>query len=129
MKEDILNIDDIKLLVDAFYTKVREDDLLADIFNSRIENRWAEHLEKMYRFWQTVLLDVNTYHGSPFAPHATMPVNEEHFDRWLNLFFATIDENFSGEKASEAKWRAQKMAEMFSYKINYYRSNPDKKPL
>lgn len=129
MKEDILNPDDIKLLVDAFYAKVREDDLLADIFNERIQNRWAEHLEKMYKFWQTVLLDLNTYKGSPFPPHAKLPISETHFERWLHLFYATIDENFTGEKASEAKWRAQKMAELFSHKITYYRNNPDKMSL
>jgi hemoglobin len=126
MKQDILNTDDIKILVDSFYTKVREDQLLSGIFNERIQERWPEHLEKMYKFWQTVLLNQNAYHGSPFAPHARLPVDEKHFDRWLDLFFATIDENFSGDKAQEAKWRAKKMAEMFSHKITYYRSNPDK---
>ncbi len=127
MKKEILNIEDIKVLVDAFYGKVREDDLLADIFNERIQDRWPQHLEKMYRFWQTVLLDEHTYSGSPFAPHANMPIHKEHFDRWLNLFFQTVDEKFTGERAAEAKWRAGKMAEMFNFKINYFRENPGSK--
>lgn len=126
MKNDIIQIEDIKLLVNAFYTKVREDHLLADIFNDRIQDRWPLHLEKMYAFWQTVLLDEHTYYGSPFVPHAKLPVDKEHFDRWIELFYATIDENFSGEKAKEAKWRAEKMAEMFYQKIMYYRNNPEK---
>ncbi|MBS1647518.1 MAG: group III truncated hemoglobin [Bacteroidetes bacterium] len=126
MKQDILTLDDVKLLVDSFYTKVREDEMLAPIFNDRIQDRWPIHLEKMYRFWQTVLLSEHTYYGSPFVPHAQLPVDKEHFDQWLKLFFATVDELFTGEKAHEAKWRSNKMAEMFYYKITYYRSNPDK---
>ena len=126
MKNDILKIDDVKLLVDAFYTKVREDDLLAKIFNDKIQDRWPLHLEKMYKFWQTVLLDEHTYYGSPFVPHARLPVEKEHFDRWIDLFYATVDENFSGEIAKEAKWRAGKMAEMFYHKIVYYRDHPEK---
>jgi len=120
MENEILNLDDIKTLVDSFYGKVREDNLLAPIFNIVIQDRWPEHMEKMYTFWQTVLLGEHTYYGSPFPPHAKLPVTKEHFDRWLELFFKTIDENFNGEKAEEAKWRASKMAEMFQLKIDAY---------
>lgn len=123
MRREILTIEDIKLLVDTFYAKVREDEVLSDIFNNVIQDRWPEHLEKMYRFWQTVLLNEHTYHGSPFGPHAKLPVEAEHFGRWLQLFFSTIDELFTGERAKEAKWRAEKMAEMFHSKIQYYRNN------
>ena len=126
INKEILNIDDIKLLVDSFYEKVKRDKLLANIFNERIKDRWPEHLEKMYRFWQTVLLNEHTYYGSPFVPHAKLPVEKEHFNQWLFLFYQTIDETFIGEKASEAKWRAEKMAEMFLHKIKYYQNNPGK---
>lgn len=77
----------------------------------------------MYRFWQTVLLQEHTYQGSPFAPHAKLPVHSDHFDRWKLLFFETIDENFYGDKAREAKFRAAKMAEMFQLKIDYFQDN------
>jgi hemoglobin len=124
--KEILNIDDIRLLVDSFYEKVKNDALLAPIFIGRIGDKWPQHLEKMYRFWQTVLLDEHTYNGSPFAPHASMPIDKEHFGRWIKLFFETIDETFIGDKANEAKWRAEKMAQMFSIKIAYHRENPGK---
>lgn len=127
MTKDILKLDDVKHLVDSFYGKIREDQLLKDIFNNIIHDRWPEHLEKMYTFWQTVLLSEHTYYGSPFPPHAKMPVDKEHFDRWLQLFFETVDENFSGEIANEAKWRASKMAEIFQFKINYMRENSGSK--
>lgn len=121
MKQDILTIEDVKLLVDRFYEKIRVDELLGPIFNERIQNRWPEHLEKMYCFWQTVLLGEHTYFGSPFPPHAQLPVGHQHFLKWMELFVPTVDELFTGEKATEAKWRATKMAEMFEIKIAHYK--------
>ncbi|HZJ37496.1 MAG TPA: group III truncated hemoglobin [Gillisia sp.] len=123
MKNEILNIGDVKQLVDTFYDKVREDALLNPIFNNVIQEHWPEHLEKMYKFWQTILLEEHTYFGSPFVPHAKLPVEKEHFDRWLQLFFSNIDDQFKGEKAEEAKWRAKKMAEMFQMKIEMYKNS------
>ncbi|HSV11953.1 MAG TPA: group III truncated hemoglobin [Hanamia sp.] len=125
-KKDILNIEDIKLLVDTFYDKVREDQLIGPIFDEKIQDRWPEHLAKMYTFWQTVLLGEHTYYGSPFPPHANLPVEQIHFERWLALFAETLNELFSGEVAKEAIWRANKMAIMFQYKIEHYRNNPTK---
>lgn len=122
-KKDISSIDDIRLLVDDFYGKIRENTLLGPIFDGVIQDRWPEHLEKMYRFWQTVLLETHTYFGSPFPPHANLPVDKTHFDTWLEIWYATVDGHFAGEKAEEAKWRGDKMAAMFLYKIDYYRNS------
>ena len=117
-QKDILTLDDVKNLVDTFYGKIRNDELLAPIFNERIEDRWPEHLEKMYRFWQTVLLGEQTYYGAPFVPHAQLPVTNQHFGQWVRIFNETVDALFSGEKADEAKWRGKKMAEIFEAKIS-----------
>lgn len=123
MKNDIIRTQDIRALVNTFYDKVRQDDLLKDIFNCKIENRWPEHLEKMYSFWQTVLLNDHNYNGNPFLSHSQLPITKNHFDRWLILFNATVDELFIGEKADLAKFRGQKMAEMFQLKMTYYKNN------
>ena len=89
-----------------------------------IGDRWPEHLEKMVRFWETVLLDERTYFGSPFPPHAALPVTRNSFQTWMTLFSETISDRFIGEKAEEALWRAQKMAEMFMLKLSRYDSKP-----
>jgi hemoglobin len=122
MKEqhDILSLDDVKNLVDTFYDKIRKNELLGPIFNERIQDRWPEHLEKMYTFWQTVLLKEHTYFGSPFVPHAHLPVDNIHFTTWMGMFNETVDELFEGNIAEEAKWRGAKMAEMFESKIKHY---------
>lgn len=122
-QKDILKLDDVKRLVDTFYGKVRDDKLLAPVFDARIEDRWPEHMEKMYKFWQTVLLGEHTYFGSPFIPHATLTVEHVHFERWLKLFNETIDELFEGPIAQEARWRADKMALMFEKKLEYIQNN------
>ena len=123
---DISTLEDIKLLVDTFYSKVQRDDIIGSIFNEKIGNRWPEHLEKMYRFWQTILLEVHSYSGSPFPPHKQLPVAKEHFDRWMEIFTETTDSLFSGPLAEEAKLRAKNMAEMFNYKIEYFRNDQKK---
>lgn len=123
MKNDIQNLVDIQLLVDTFYNKIREDHLLKDIFNNKIQDRWPEHLTKMYSFWQTVLLEEHTYYGSPFVPHAKLPIDLEHFDQWLLLFTKTVDDLFEGEKAEKAKWQGNRMAQMFHSKITFYNNN------
>ena len=128
MSREILNLDDIKQLVDTFYAEIREDELLKDIFNKVIQDRWPGHLEKMYRFWQTVLLGEQTYYGSPFIHHSELPINRIHFDRWLELFYKTVETLFQGAKAEEAKWRAEKMAQMFQSKLEYYK-NKSAKPI
>ncbi|HVU84403.1 MAG TPA: hypothetical protein VHC50_06160, partial [Puia sp.] len=53
--------------------------------------------------------------------HASLPIHQEHFRQWLTLFKETLDELFSGEKAGEAKWRADKMAELFQVRLDYFR--------
>lgn len=119
--KDISNIEDIQLMVNTFYSKVQQDELIGAIFNEKIGNRWPEHLEKMYRFWQTILLEEHTYSGSPFPPHRQLPVEKKHFTRWMEIFSETVDSLFAGPLAEEAKLRAKNMAEMFNYKIEYFR--------
>lgn len=126
MKKDLTDRTDVQILVDTFYTRVREDAILGSIFNSVIADRWPEHLAKMYDFWETVLFASPAYRGSPFPKHAKLPVSKEHFDQWLNLFNKTIDDLFVGEKAEEARWRGQKMADLFLHKIEYYQLHPNK---
>src|SRR5690606_22538719 len=121
MTQDITTLEDIKLLVNTFYGRVQKDELIGPIFNARIQNSRDKHLAKMYTIWQTVLLDEHTYYGRPFPPHAELPVEMEHFDRWLAILKQTIDEIFEGTRAEEAKWRGAQMAKMFLSKIEYFR--------
>lgn len=125
VKKDIENIEDIKKMVNTFYAKVRKDDFIGPIFNEKIGNHWTEHLEKLYSFWQGILLNERTYAGHPFPPHAQLPIGKEHFDRWLSLFVETVDKLYAGEVADEAKSRAYKIADVFQSKLAYIRQRSE----
>jgi hemoglobin len=126
---DVETMEDVQNLVNTFYGRIREDELLGPIFNDTIQDRWPEHLEKMYSFWQTILLQEHTYSGRPFFPHMKLPIHKEHFDHWLSLFFQTVDELFQGKRAELAKWQGNRMADMFQVKLNYFRENAQEKPI
>ena len=113
-KPDIISRQDIQTLVDRFYDKVKSDSLLAPVF-SHVD--WPAHLPVMYSFWASILLGEVGYTGNPFQKHVSLPISALHFRQWLVLFHQTIDENFSGDKADEAKSRASNIAGVFQFKL------------
>lgn len=115
--QDIASNQDIKQMVDSFYDRVRNDNLIGPIFIEKIENNWQAHLDKMYTFWQSVLFHDGSYNGRPFPPHAAMQLKTEHFERWLLLFNQNIDSLFAGKNCELAKNRALNMALVFATKI------------
>lgn len=127
MKDDIKNIEDIKLLVNTFYEKVQKDDTIGYIFNDVIKVDWETHLPKMYSFWHTVLFGVASYKGNPMLVHlnidAKEPLNDTHFQRWVTMWEATIDHLFQGAKADEAKLRGSTMRQLMMMKINQRNQN------
>ena len=53
---DITTEADVRVLVDTFYEKVREDALLDPIFSDVAKVDWEHHLPKMYAFWNGMIL-------------------------------------------------------------------------
>jgi hemoglobin len=111
---DIENSDDVRTLIDSFYAKVKNDDLIAFIFNDIAKVDWPKHLPKMYAFWEFLLLGGESYQGNPIEPHRALhqkvELKKEFFDRWVQLFKQTVDENFQGMRAEEAKNKANLIA-------------------
>lgn len=109
--------EDVSVLVNTFYVKIRDDESLGPIFNGHIkENQWPEHLEKLTDFWETNLFGVPKFKGNPPQAHKDVDkkfnhtITQEHFGRWLTLWFETIDELFEGERADRAKQSARRMS-------------------
>ena len=75
----------IERLVRRFYETIRGDTLLGPIFEQRISD-WEPHLKRMFAFWSSVALMTGRYHGTPMTKHLPLPIDAEHFDRWLALF-------------------------------------------
>ena len=110
--EQIKNRADIENLVNSFYSKI-----LGPIFNSHIPNdMWKVHLDKLSDFWETNLFGVAKFKGSPTQKHINVDKNlnygieQKHFGKWLELWFETIDDLFTGEYADKAKDSARKMS-------------------
>ena len=118
--KDISNKEDINLLMDEFYTRVRKDELLSPVFKTRIPNdaSWPAHMEVISLFWESVLLGETPFRGNPFPKHVGLGISSIHFDRWMDLFHTTIDELFSGKIATEAKQKSVKMRTLFEFKLN-----------
>jgi hemoglobin len=117
---DIVQREDVKILVDRFYEKVKADPLLAPVFSHL---NWPHHLPIMYDFWSSMLLGDQTYRGNPLQKHLPLQIDKSHFSQWLALFTATVDENFAGEKAEEVKMRAQSIAGIFQLKMGLMRTD------
>ena len=111
---DIEKREDIILLVDTFYRKVMEDNLLSPVFQ---HVDWHNHLPIMYNFWSSMLLGDQTYKGNPFQKHIHLAINSSHFERWMILFSQSVDELFEGKRAGEVKDRARSIAGIFQHKL------------
>jgi hemoglobin len=114
MMNDISTRSDVEKMVVTFYDRVKSDDLLAPLF-AHLD--WPHHLPIMYNFWSSILLGDMSYNGSPLRKHLNLGLSREHFERWLKLFTANIDAEFSGPVAEEAKGRARTIAGLFQHKM------------
>ncbi len=112
---EIKEREDIILLVNSFYDKVKVDPLLGPLF-AHVD--WPHHLPIIYSFWSSMLLGEQSYRGNPFQKHIELAITAAHFERWLELFYLTVDENFAGDKAVEVKDRARSIAGVWQYKLN-----------
>lgn len=98
-----LGIDDdvISDLVESFYRVVRDDALLGPIFESHVAD-WPPHLARMKDFWASVTLESGRFRGNPMLKHiAICGLDSVHFDRWLQLWNATLDSIAPGEAAAQ----------------------------
>jgi hemoglobin len=123
MKHDIENREDVKLLINAFYDKVKQNDKIGYIFNDIAKVNWEKHLPVMYDFWESILFFTASYTGNPMTVHGVLNQSAnftaEHFNVWLKLFTSTVNELFEGEKAELAKQRAISIATVMQTKLLY----------
>jgi hemoglobin len=110
----------IETLVHRFYDRIRADAVLGPIFAARITD-WPPHLARMCAFWSTVTLQSGRYGGRPMQAHAPLPISGAHFDRWLALFSATVDEICTPAAAAEFKGKAQQIAASLELGVASYR--------
>jgi len=124
--------ENINCLVRTFYQKVQNDELIGPIFNNQIDD-WELHFERLTDFWETNLLFVRKYKGKPIQVHNHVDkvnnhgITQVHFGRWLQLWFETLNDKFTGANVKLAKDRARLMSTHFFLKIYASRETENRK--
>jgi hemoglobin len=126
---DITDHRDVACLVDVFYDRVRDDDLLGPIFDDIAHVDWATHLPRMNDFWESVLFARATFKGAPLLVHRALarrtPLTTAAFEHWIALFQSTVDDLFSGPMAEHAKNSAARIAVTMERNIDSSTSSID----
>jgi hemoglobin len=121
MKPDITSRADIEKCITAFYEKVKVDTTIGFIFTEVVQINWEKHIPLIVDFWETILLDNPVYKKNAMEVHFDLdkkiPLQKEHFTKWLILFGNAIDELFEGKKAAMAKTRARSIADVMFFKM------------
>jgi hemoglobin len=121
MSEQKITEEEISNLVDRFYAKVRRDPEIGPIFNETIED-WPTHLALLKNFWSTVLLTTGRYKGDPMMTHLQLPLEPNHFERWLGLFAETANEVLPSDHAATIIAKSQRIAQNFKMGIAFQKS-------
>ena len=131
-RHDIETRADVERLVRAFYGKAFDDPFIGFIFADVAKLDLEAHVPRITSFWATILLGEQSYGSGAFRPHADLHakvgLREGHFDRWLQLWFGTVDELYRGEKANQAKIHALRVARAFSERLKSFPSPLDPRP-
>lgn len=118
-KREIQSRNDLIFVLDHFYDRVKKDPLIGPIFVDQAKVDWQLHLPKIYDFWDSLLFGKDVYHGRPFPPHVSLGLRAEHFKRWLEIFFQTLDEFAEGQKVDEMKIRAYNIGQNFLSRLQW----------
>ncbi len=102
----------ISELVESFYAKAQKDERLGPLFNDRIDGDWPMHLDKMKKFWSSVLLKSGKYKGKPVPVHmAISEIESDDFRLWLEMFRTTAEDVLGVEPAAPAILAAERIAQ------------------
>ena len=108
----IVSEQEIGLIVEHFYEKVRLDSEIGPIFNATVGD-WPYHLRTLKDFWSTILLASGRYKGDPMMTHLPLALDPQHFERWLTLFSETAREFLPEERAVIVVTKAERLAQNF----------------
>jgi hemoglobin len=98
----------IESCVEDFHIRAYGDPVLAPLFGQGVTNL-PEHLRGVGDFWRQVLLDSGSHPGSPYAAHMDLPLEPEHFDRWLSYFRESAERTLPKDMAAAAVAKAEQV--------------------
>ena len=105
-KSDLDSPEAIELMVESFYSRIKNDPRLSLIFFELGKVDLDMHLPHIKRYWGKLLLATPGYDRHTMnihrALHEKVNLHSADFERWLALFMETIDDSFSGPLAKRA---------------------------
>jgi hemoglobin len=123
-RPDIQTRHDCEQLVRVFYGAAFADDLLGPVFVDIAKLDLETHIPQITSFWESVLLGARSYSGGAFRPHVDLnrevALTGEMFQRWLEHWFATVDELYAGDVADTAKAHASRVAGAFHARLSQF---------
>ena len=102
----------IRAFVLRFYEISRADPELGPLFEAHIKD-WDAHVKIVSDFWSTALLGTKRYPGNAYTAHIGLPVEEQHFTRWLNALDRAGQDTLPPDLAERSMARARHMAMSF----------------
>lgn len=108
--------ENIREMVQKFYSIVLRDDLLGPIFTRVLGDdmnggKWHEHLHRLDAFWLLMMGQPSGYQGDPTPAHAFIgQLTPESFDRWLELFDEVVHHVYEQKTADKLHRKAQIVA-------------------
>jgi len=119
MNRDIETRADIDRLLVEFYKVIVHDPEIGHHFD---QLDLDHHLPIIGNFWEKVLFGNAVYFNNPLAVHQKLherlPLQPEHFLRWVEVFSQTVESLFVGEMADLAKSRARAIADSLDQRLN-----------
>lgn len=117
--KDIESREDIMMLLTRFYSVAMEDELIGHHFE---DLDLKSHVPVFTDFWDKILFGNPVYLGNPLAVHRLVSEKNaltlDHFRRWVAIFEATVDRNFEGKIAENAKLRAKMIAHSLNERLS-----------
>ena len=108
-----------------FYSHALADDVIGYIFTDIARLDLEEHLPIIVDFWESLLFSTASYAKrgrNPLAVHKELHEKAEltaaRFARWLEIFEATADGMFAGERTDFLKMRAVAIAAQMQRFLN-----------
>ncbi len=118
--KDITSRKDIEFLMHTFYRDAFKNPIIGEFFTKVAKIDLEEHIPQITDFWELQLFRKGGYKKNVLQIHKNLSdkrhLEKTHFETWLSLFHATVDNNFKGEKADLIKTRALSIATVMQLK-------------
>lgn len=127
-----VNRTNIEKMVRTFYAMLIKDDIVGPFFIKTLgtdlkNDKWNEHYIVLDNFWLMLMTGEKSYKGDPFLPHVSIgQLNEETFDRWLELFNKHVHQHYVSDIAKKFNQRAEILAKKFMQGLEIGEGNEGK---